>query len=72
MREAFSDSLLASAAIVSQPHPERKSVLVEVNALLLAPLGLGLLSSFAVDDADHRREIGLLRALCALRGESSF
>jgi hypothetical protein len=38
VREAFSDSLLASAAIVSQPHPERKSVLVEVNALLLADI----------------------------------
>jgi hypothetical protein len=36
--EAFSDSLLASAAIASQPHPARKSVLVEANALMLADI----------------------------------
>jgi hypothetical protein len=36
--DAFSDSLIASAAIASQPHPERKSVLVEANSLFLADL----------------------------------
>jgi hypothetical protein len=36
--EAFSDSLLGSAAVVSQPHPERKSVLIEANALLFADI----------------------------------
>ena len=36
--EAFSDSLLASAPVASQPHPERKSVLVELNALLFADI----------------------------------
>ena len=36
--QAFSDSLLASAPVVSQPHPERKSVLIEANALLLADI----------------------------------
>jgi hypothetical protein len=36
--QSFSDSLLASAAVVSQPHPERKSVLIEANALLLADI----------------------------------
>ncbi len=35
---SFSDSLLASAPVVSQPHPERKTVLVEANALLLADI----------------------------------
>jgi hypothetical protein len=34
----FSDSLLAAAPIASQPHPERKSYLVDANALLLADL----------------------------------
>ena len=38
VREGFSDSLLGSAAVASQPHPERKSVLVELNALLLTDL----------------------------------
>ncbi|HEV3241124.1 MAG TPA: zinc-dependent metalloprotease [Casimicrobiaceae bacterium] len=36
--EAFSDSLLASAPIASQPHPERKTVLVEINSLLFADI----------------------------------
>ncbi|MEP7056357.1 MAG: zinc-dependent metalloprotease [Caldimonas sp.] len=40
---AFSPSLLASAAVASQPQPERKSVLVEVNALFVNDmLGLGM------------------------------
>ncbi|HET6802925.1 MAG TPA: DUF5118 domain-containing protein, partial [Casimicrobiaceae bacterium] len=34
----FSDSLLSVAPIASQPHPERKSVLIEANALLLADI----------------------------------
>ena len=35
VREGFSESLLASAPVASQSHPERKSILVEANALLL-------------------------------------
>lgn len=38
VREAFSDSLLAGAALASQPHVERKSVLVELNSVLLTDL----------------------------------
>jgi Met-zincin/Domain of unknown function (DUF5117) len=38
VREAFSDSLLSAAPVVSQPHPERKSVLIEANALLFADI----------------------------------
>ena len=37
-RRRFTDSLLASAPVVSQPHPERKSVLIEANALLLTDI----------------------------------
>ncbi len=36
--DAFSDSLLATAPIVAQPHPERKSVLIDANALFFADL----------------------------------
>ncbi|MEJ7669392.1 MAG: zinc-dependent metalloprotease [Casimicrobiaceae bacterium] len=36
VREGFSDSLLGAAAVASQPHPERKSILIEANSLLLA------------------------------------
>ncbi len=36
--ESFSDSLLGTAGLASQPHPERKSVLIEANALFFADL----------------------------------
>jgi hypothetical protein len=40
---AYSPSLLASAPVLSLPEPERKSVLVEANALFLADLlGFGM------------------------------
>ena len=43
VRAAFSPSLLASAAVASQPHPERKSVLVDAAALFVTDLpGLAL------------------------------
>jgi hypothetical protein len=35
IERAFSDSLIGTAAIVSAPHPERKSVLIEANTLLI-------------------------------------
>ena len=35
IERAFSDSLIGNATIVSAPHPERKSVLIEANALLV-------------------------------------
>ena len=38
VHENLSDSLIGSAAVVSKPHPERKSILIEANALLLADL----------------------------------
>ena len=36
--EAFTDSLVAAAPVASQPHPERKSVLVDLNALVLSDI----------------------------------
>ena len=36
--ESFSDSLLASAAVLTQPHPETKSVLIEANSLLFSDI----------------------------------
>jgi hypothetical protein len=38
VRESFSDSLLASAPVVGAPHPQRKSILVDANALLLSDI----------------------------------
>jgi Met-zincin/Domain of unknown function (DUF5117) len=37
-QQSFTDSLLGSATVASQPHPERKSVLVEANGLFLADI----------------------------------
>ena len=34
VKQAFSDSLLFSTPVASAPHPERKSVLIDANALL--------------------------------------
>ena len=40
---AFSPSLLGSTAVLSLPHPDRKSVLVEANALFVTDLlGIGM------------------------------
>ena len=38
VRFSFSDSLLASAPLASAPHPERRSVLVDVSALLMSDI----------------------------------
>ncbi len=35
VERSFSDSLIGSATVVSAPHPERKSVLIEANALFI-------------------------------------
>ena len=37
-KESFTDSLLGTAPVVSQPHGERKSILIEANALLLSDI----------------------------------
>jgi Met-zincin/Domain of unknown function (DUF5117) len=43
LASAFSPSLLGSTAVASLPHPERKSVLIEANALFLGDmLGVGM------------------------------
>jgi Met-zincin/Domain of unknown function (DUF5117)/Domain of unknown function (DUF5118) len=36
--EAFTDSLVAAAPVASQPHPERKSTLIDLNALMLSDI----------------------------------
>ena len=42
--DSYSHSLLGVSAVVSQPHPERKSVLVEANAYFLNDmLGVGMM-----------------------------
>ncbi|ODU10243.1 MAG: hypothetical protein ABS84_05175 [Rubrivivax sp. SCN 71-131] len=65
----FSASLLGSSAVASQPHPDRKSVLVEANPMLLADLlGLGMRlqrtyrQNYAMDRANS--------AITAARGQA--
>jgi hypothetical protein len=41
VKEGFTDSLLGSTTVASQPHPDRKTVLVEANALLLSDIPVG-------------------------------
>ena len=36
--ESFSDSLMASTAVLTQPHPDTKSILIEANSLLFADI----------------------------------
>ncbi len=41
VREGFSDSLMGATTVVSQAHPDRKTVLVDANALLLTDIPVG-------------------------------
>ena len=50
VRESTSDSLLSAVSVASQPHPERKSVLIDANSLLLAEIPGG---STALEAAYH-------------------
>ena len=43
VRDSYSPSLLGGAPVASQPHPQRKSVLIEANGLFLTDLlGVGM------------------------------
>jgi hypothetical protein len=43
VKNAFSPSLLGSSPVASQPHPERKSILIEANGLFVSDmLGIGM------------------------------
>ncbi|MEW6707533.1 MAG: zinc-dependent metalloprotease [Pseudomonadota bacterium] len=43
VKHAFSPSLLGSSPVASQPHPERKSILIEANGLFVSDmLGVGM------------------------------
>ena len=41
VKEGFTDSLIGATTVVSQPHPERKTVLIEANPLLLTDIPVG-------------------------------
>src|ERR1700687_3680220 len=50
VRESTSDSLLSAVGVAKPPHPERKSILIDANALLLADIPGG---SSALEAAYH-------------------
>lgn len=69
VKAAFSDSLLGSAAVSSQPHPDSKAILIDANALFVTDLlGMGVTlqrqyrQSYAFDKANS--------ALIDLRGNA--
>ncbi len=41
VKEGFTDSLLGATTVASQPHPDRKTVLIDANALLLTDIPVG-------------------------------
>ncbi|HEV2979674.1 MAG TPA: zinc-dependent metalloprotease [Casimicrobiaceae bacterium] len=41
VKEGFTDSLLGATTVVSQPHPDRQTVLIDANALLLTDIPVG-------------------------------
>ncbi len=44
VKASYSNSLLGSVPVISQPHPDRKSVLIEANGLFLTDmLGVGMM-----------------------------
>jgi len=44
VRSSYSNSLLGAVPVISQPHPDRKSVLIEANGLFLSDLlGVGMM-----------------------------
>jgi hypothetical protein len=64
IEQNFADSLLAAAPVVSQPHPEKKTVLVEVNALFLSDIpgaATQLETSFRVAYAFDPRNSSIVR-----------
>ena len=63
VRKSFSDSLLSSAPVASAPHPERKSVLVEVNALLT----VGYSARVMADRTQLSKHVQLRRAQLVYR-----
>ncbi len=68
VQAGFSPSLIGSTAVASQPHPERKTVLIEANALFLNDLlglGGGLQRNFRQGYAFDSRN----SAITAVRGK---
>ncbi|MEY2891350.1 MAG: hypothetical protein RJA98_1258 [Pseudomonadota bacterium] len=68
VESAFSDSLLGSAPVASQPHPESKAILIEANGLFLSDL-LGIAGTL---QRNYRQGYGLdgrNSAITGLRGK---
>jgi Met-zincin/Domain of unknown function (DUF5117) len=74
VKSSYSDSLLASAPVVSQPHPDTHAVLIEANALLLSDIPAAstqLETAFHLPYALDARNSSLVKAK-ASEGDTSF
>ncbi len=48
VREGFTDSLLGSTTVAGAPHPERKTILIDANALLLTDIPVGTRFTYGI------------------------
>jgi len=71
--ESYSDSLLATAPAASAPHPERKSILVDANALLggdISGAQTRLEASYRLSYALDRANSGIVKSTANAQGTS--
>lgn len=74
VKNSFADSILATAAIASAPHPERKSVLIDANAIFLTDLpgtATALEGAFRIPYAYDARNSGFVK-VGATEEQSTF
>lgn len=65
VEQGFSESLLASATVLSQPHPEHQGILIDASTLLLADIPAGghlLETAFRQNFAFDAKQSAILRA----------
>ncbi|MEY2592681.1 MAG: hypothetical protein RI972_370 [Pseudomonadota bacterium] len=73
LEESYSDSLLATAPAASAPHPERKSILVDANALLggdLSGAQTRLEGSYRLSYTLDRANSGIVKSSANAQGTS--
>lgn len=73
LNESYSDSLLATATVASAPHPERKSILIDANALLggdISGAQTRLEGSYRLSYTLDRANSGIVKAAANAQGTS--
>ncbi len=74
VREGFTDSLVGATTVASQPHPQRKTVLIDANALLLTdiPVGDGFTTGIHMRNYTFDAKNSSFEALRSTPDEASF